>query len=444
MAPARPGRQRNGGGLVTQVRGLIRLASVPTYFAFKIAAAVLLLKVCANYLTVSEYGEFAQLVQFGTVLNLLAVAAVQNGLIRQSAAAGGDEEELAGIHGAALIIWTAAALLLLAPLCLGSKVISSVLVGTPEAWPTVIAVTILSLTTGPGQIWCSILSGRRRVTTSLIAQGGGLLAAVGIAILFVAKGDPHAAAIAFAGGPLLTLLIAGGAIARLRLRAARRSAALAHVVPLIRYSAAFGATTGYTALVLFGLRSLYRHHFGATALGYWIAANRISDLSTQLLGLFFIQFYVSHVAALDDEADRRTFILRCWAAAVVLMGSAYLVFCIASRELVSLFLSSAFLGASPAIRTYLLGDVLTVWAALAMYTAFARGRPGQYAAIEMATISLMAVIAIALIEMGNPNAPQLAYVSAYALTAVIVTAVFLWSSFKPVGSPTARKTALTA
>jgi hypothetical protein len=211
---------------MTQVRVLIRLASVPTYFAFKIAAAILLLKVCANYLTVSGYGEFAQLVQFGTVLNLLAVAAVQNGLIRQSAAAGGDEEELAGIHGAALIIWTAAALLLLAPMCLASKMISSVLVGNPDAWSTVIVITILSLTSGPGQIWCSILSGRKRVTTSLVAQASGLLAGVGVAIVFVVKGDPYAAATAFAGGPLLTLLVAGGAIARLRLKVASPSAAL--------------------------------------------------------------------------------------------------------------------------------------------------------------------------------------------------------------------------
>jgi O-antigen/teichoic acid export membrane protein len=429
---------------MAQVRGLIRLASVPTYFGFKIASAILLLKVCASHLTVSGYGEFAQLVQFGTVLNLLGVAAVQNGLIRQSAAVGGDEDELAGIHGAALIIWIAAALLLVGPLCLASGTVSSVLVGNRNAWPTIIAITVLSLAAGPGQIWCSILSGRRKVATSLLAQASGLIAGASLAIVFVVRGDPYAAATGFAGGPLLTLIVAGGVIARLRLGAASRAAALRHILPLIRYSTAFGGTTGYTALVLFGLRSFYRHHFGATALGYWIAANRISDLSTQLLGLFFVQFYVSHVAGLDNRADRRRFILRCWAAATALMGFAYLVFCVASRQLVSLFLSSAFIGAIPVIRTYLLGDVLTVWTALAMYTAFARGKPGQYAAIEMATISLMGAIAIALIEMGNPNAPQLAYVSAYAVTAVIVTVAFLWSFFKSAGSPTARSTALTA
>jgi O-antigen/teichoic acid export membrane protein len=428
---------------MAQVSGMARLASVPAYFGFKIASAILLIKLCASYLTVSGYGEFAQLVQFGTVLNLLAVGGAQNGIIRQSAAAG-DEEQLAAIHGASLIICIAAALLLLGPLCLASKMVSSVLVGNPDAWPTVIAITALSLAGGPGQIWCSILSGRRRVATSLVAQASGLFAGIAIATVFIVRGDPHAAATAFAGGPLLTLIVAGRAVARLRLKIAGWAAAIGQVLPLVRYSTAFAATSGYTALVLFGLRSFYRHQFGATALGYWIAANRISDMSNQLLGLFFIQFYVSHVADLGDQTERRGFILRCWAAATALMTLAFLVFSFAGRSLVSLFLSAAFVPAVPVIQTYLLGDVLAVWASLAMYTAFARGRPGQYAVIEIATVSLMAVIAIALMAMGNPRAPQLAYVAAYAVTAMLVTIAFIWSSGKSAGSPTARKTAFTA
>jgi O-antigen/teichoic acid export membrane protein len=428
---------------MAQVNGLARLASVPAYFGFKIASAVLLLKVCASYLTVSGYGEFAQLVQVGTVLNLLAVGGAQNGLIRQSAAAG-DEQQLAGIHGAALMIWVAAALVLLVPLCLGSTMVSAVLVGNPDAWLTVIAITMLSLAAGPGQIWCSILSGRKRVATSLVAQASGLFVATATATVFIVLGKPHAAAIAFVAGPLLTLLVAGRSVARLRLKIAGRAAALGHVMPRFRYSVALAATSGYTALVLFGLRSFYREHFGATALGYWIAANRISDMSMQLLGLFMIQFYVSHLAGVDDRAERRGFILRCWGAAAALMTIGFLVFSFAGRALVSLFLSDAFLPAVPIIRTYLLGDVLAVWASLAMYTAFARGKPGQYAAIEMATITVMALIAIALMAMGNSRAPQLAYVAAYAVTAVFVTIAFVWSSDKSTGSPTARKTAVTA
>jgi O-antigen/teichoic acid export membrane protein len=428
---------------MTRVGGLARLASVPAYFIFKIASAILLLKLCASYLTVSGYGEFAQLMQFGTVLNLLAVGGAQSGLIRQSAAADNDEQ-LAGVHSAALMIWMGAAGLLLVPLCLASKMISTILVGNADAWLSVIVITALSLTGGPGQIWCSILSGRKRVATSLVAQAAGLFGGLAVAAFFIVRAEPYAAAAAFAAGPLLTLLVAGRAVAALRLKMSSRAAAISHVMPLIRYSAALGATSSYTALVLFGLRSFYRHHFGATALGYWIAANRISDMSNQLVGLFFIQFYVSHVAGMHDESERRRFVLRCWAAATALMIVALLVFSAASRPLVSLFLSPAFIPAIPVIQTYLVGDILTVWASLAMYTAFARGSPGRYAAIEIGTVSVMALIAIALIEMGNPRAPQLAYVAAYAVTAVLVTIAFFWSSGRSAGSPTARKTAFTA
>lgn len=126
------------------------------------------------------------------------------------------------------------------------------------------------------------------------------------------------------------------------------------------------------------------------------------------------------------------------------MTFAFLVFWVAGRQLVPLFLSSAFLPATSIIQTYLLGDVLTVWAALAMYTALARGKPGQYAAIEIATVSVMAAIAIVLIEAGDPRAPQLAYVSAYAVTAILVTIGFAWTCWKSGGSPTARRTAFTA
>ncbi len=127
------------------------------------------------------------------------------------------------------MIWIAAALLLLGPLCLASKMISSVLVGSPDAWPNVIAIAALSLAGGPGQIWCSILSGRRRVATSLVAQASGLFAGVVIATVFIVRGEPHAAATAFAGGQLLTLIVAGRAVARLRLKIAKLAAAIGQV-----------------------------------------------------------------------------------------------------------------------------------------------------------------------------------------------------------------------
>ena len=403
---------------------LTRLASVPAYFAVRIVSAVILLKVATTALPVSAYGEFTQLVQFNALLNLIAVGGTQNGLIRQAAAAE-DVAALNAIHGAALLIWGATAALLLGVFMLAGANVSMLLVGRSDDRAIVIAIALLSLLSGPGQIWCSILTGRKRIASSLAAQAIGLLASTAAASAFVVRGHPEAAAIAFASGSLLTLAVAAAAVIRVRLHVPDWSAAIGQVRALVGYSAAFAATSSYSAIVLFGLRSLFRQHFGATELGYWIAANRVSDLSTQFLGLFMIQVFVSHLATLKSEAEQRAFILRCWIVATVGMAAIYACFSLASAWLVPVFLSKSFVPATPVIRTYMIGDALRVTTSLAMFTAFSRGRPSRYAAIEMATLTLMGVTAAYLIFLGNARAPQLAYVTSYGVTAVVVIVVFI-------------------
>ena len=119
--------------------------------------------------------------------------------------------------------------------------------------------------------------------------------------------------------------------------------------------------------------------------------------------------------------------MRCWAAATGIILTGIAIFSMASVPLVRLFLAEAFVPAIPAIRTYMIGDAFRVCASLAMFAAFARGRPGVYAGIEIATISVMAMIAVALISLGEDSAPQLAYVTAYGITAVAVAIGFFWS-----------------
>ena len=197
---------------------------------------------------------------------------------------------------------------------------------------------------------------------------------------------------------------------------------------LLHYSAAIAATTGFAAITLFGLRSIYRDSFGVTMLGYWMAANRISDLSTQFLGLFLLQFYVPHMATVTDAAPRRRLILRCAAAGAGAMGLAILIFSLLSGPLVHLFLSVAYQPAIPFIRAYMIGDLMRVFVSMAMFTAFANGRPGRYAAIEIGTLATMAAIALVLMGAGDPRAPRFAYAGAYALSAALATGLFFWRS----------------
>jgi hypothetical protein len=412
-------------------RILGRLASVPIFFVLRVASALVLLKLSASFLPVAGFTVLSQLMLFAALLNVLAVGGAQNGVVRQAAAAQGAED-LARTQAAAFAIWGAAAPLALLPALAAGGMISSILIGSPAQGTVVLAVTAMTLIGAPGQIWCALLTGRKRVARSLLAQAGGLLAGAGGAAWRIMAHDPAGAAVAFAGGSAVTALIALPFALEMGVPLIPRRFDWPPVKTLLRYSAAFAATTGYASIVLFGLRWLYRDHFGATQLGYWLAANRVSDMSTQLLGLFMIQVFVPHMAGTHNEARRRTILLRCWAAAAGVMSSFVIVFSLASGLLIHLFLSDAYQPAASVIRTYMIGDVLRVWASLAMFTAFADGKPLRYAGIEVGALSVMAVITSALIAAGDPAAPQLGYVIAYAATATLVSAAFL---MRPASEP---------
>ncbi|MGN6819330.1 MAG: hypothetical protein ACTHJR_11740 [Sphingomonas sp.] len=390
----------------------------------RIASALVLLKLSATHLPVHGFTVFAQLMAFAALLNLIAVGGTQNGVIREAAAAD-DGAALGAVHGAALAIWAAAVPVIGLAVLAGGRAIADLLIDAPDRWGLVAALAGLALAAGPGQIWCSILSGRGRATASLAAQAAGLLIGTSAAAMLIARHQAGIAALAFAAGPLLTMALAFAFARPLHLALASARVIRAEAKRLLGYSASIAATTGFSAIMLFGLRSVYRDHFGVTTLGYWMAANRISDLSTQFLGLFLLQFFVPHVATLGEGAPRRRLFVRCAAAGMAVMGGALLVFSLAAPLLVHLFLADTYLPAIPVIRAYMIGDTIRVLVSLAMFSAFARGRPGRYAAIEIATLAVMAAITFALIGMGDPRAPQFGYAGAYALSGLIAALVFL-------------------
>jgi O-antigen/teichoic acid export membrane protein len=401
-----------------------KLAWVPAFFALRIASALVLLKLSASMLTVGGFTVLSQLMLFTAVLNVLALFGMQNGVVRQAAAAA-DDEALGRVQSAAFAIWLVAVPLVLAPVLLGREFISKILVGSPSEWPAVVAITVTVLVGAPSGICCALLTGRKRVAQSLSAQGAGLIFGAAGAAWRIMAHDPAGAAIAFAGGSLATACVAAPFALQLGLPLVPRRWSWAPVRTLLRYSAAIAATTGYASIVMFGLRWLYREHYGVTHLGYWLAASRISDMSTQLLGLFMIQVFVPHLAMTVDEDRRRAFLIRCWFLAAGMATGILVVFSAAPTLLIHLLLSNAYLPAASIIQIYMVGDVLRVWASLAMHTSFANGRPFLYAGIEMAALSVMAAVAAALIVVGDPAAPQTAYVAAYAVVAIIVSVVFL-------------------
>jgi O-antigen/teichoic acid export membrane protein len=402
---------------------VIRLSSIPAYFAVRVLSAILLLKLSTLFLDVQQFANFAQFLAFSSLLNMAVVGGAQNGLIREAAAS--SDSDLAKVHGAGLAAWAIAVPAIAIPGLVFSPQISQLLTGSTGFSKVIAGLVLLSLAAGPGQVSWSVLSGRKMVAQSLGAQSVGLLVGTAGAAWFIIRGNYSAAALASSAGPLVGAAAALPFAGRLPLKWRPTCAGLAD---LLAYSGAIVSSLSFTSLTLFGLRFVYREQFGTTELGYWLAANRISDMSTQFVGLFMLQAFVPQLATASNEQERQRLILRYGAIAAALMGGALLVFLAASGPLVRLFLSSAYIAAIPGIRLYMTGDFLRVWVSLAMFTAFASGKPARYAGIEIATIAFMAVLTLALISLKEVHSPQIAYVAAYGLTALIVGAVVLLRS----------------
>ena len=396
------------------------LITVPIFFLLKIGAAVVLLVASTAWLRVAEFAEFTQLGILAALINLAAVGGAQNGLV-QLAAIAGDNGAIARAQGAALAIWAVVACALgLTAIWLRSP-LSILLVGHEQAADAALSVVLITLAAGPGQIITSILTGRQRPGPSLLAQGLGLIAGSAGALWLLSRGEARGAAVAFAAGSLVTMA------ASFALHALTRQPRPSFVDlrfetrRLLAFSGSTAAVIVFISVVLFGLRALYRDAFGMEMLGHWLAANRISDTTTQFLSLALIQLFVPRFGAANGRDEEHRLILWAWGIGVVVMGSGLVVFALASEPIVELVLSTSFVPAIPAILLYMAGDVMRVWTALLSYALIARGRPVLFAAIEVGTVALMAGLTLAGIAMNVVLAPMYAYLIAYVSVAAAIS-----------------------
>ena len=412
-------------------RGALRvapLAAVPGFFALKVGSALILLAASSAWLEVAGFAAFTQLLILAALVNLVAVGGAQNGIIRLTAADVGDGG-LDRMRGAAFVVWLAIFAVTACLAILLRERLSVLLVGDEGIAAGAMLVVLLTLAAGPGQIFTSLLTGRGRAAASMAAQGAGLLTGMVAALILLHRGESEGAAIAFAAGPLVTMTSAWLMLRAERLAAPSFEGLLQSIRALLSYSGATVLIAVFSAATLFALRYVYQEAFGLETLAQWIAANRISDTTTQFLGLAILQLFLPRYTQTHDSAQARRLVLTTWAAGLAMMGLFLAVFATASEFLVKLFLSADYLPAISAILLYMVGDMLRVWAAVAMNVLLARGRPWAFASIEVGTMAMMAALALALISVGEPLAPMYAYVAAYGLTALIVSLVFARSLF---------------
>ncbi len=128
-------------------------------------------------------------------------------------------------QSAAFAIWAAAAPLALLAVLAGRNLAANILVGAPDAWPTVLAITVTAPGRGAERDLVRPADGRKRVAQSLLAQAAGLVAGAGVAAWRIMAHDAAGAALAFAGGSLVTSCVALPFALRLGLRSFRSAGA---------------------------------------------------------------------------------------------------------------------------------------------------------------------------------------------------------------------------
>ena len=394
------------------------------FFLVKIASGLLLLKLSAALLAVDDFAIFAQFLFLGALASTIAVGGAQNGIVREVAA--GDTTRVRRAGSAAFALWVITLAVVAVISITTAQPISFALTGSPSyAW-AVPAVALVAIASGPSQILCAVLTGLGRTKASLFAQGAGLIiGTVAAAFTIAIYKTPAVAALAFYAGSLVSTVIAMVAVRDLTiLEQLPRAVIKAEMALLLRYAGGFVGIAVTTMCTMFALRYVYLGAFGQGALSFWLVAQRISDLSTQLMGLFMSQLVVPSFASAEVE-QRRLLLIRYWVGITCLMIAVFLIFAALPQFWVRLFLSPLYLAAIPMILVYMLGDIARATVSLAMHAALARKRILIYAGLEIAAIGVMAAITLTLVALKQPFAPMAGYTLGYVSVAICCIAWWL-------------------
>lgn len=401
--------------------------SLPVFFALKIASGIALLKIATVYLSVVDLTAFFQFLLLGALVNMVTVGGVQNGFVRLIAKSNNGESERSAIK-AALTIWLSTLVAVCFPLIIFRDAVSILLIESTRGSWSVIWITLATFLAGPGIIICGVLTGKGKVPASLFAQGVGLFVGSAACIILLVKGEPLAAAIAFYAGSLATFPVAWLLGPRNPTILLKNIAGYHNdIVTLLKYSGAFIFIATFTSLSLFGMRYVYQSVFDAEALGYWMVAQRVSDTSMQFLGLFMVQMLIPQYASSESPPEKAKIVQRSWLTVTAILAIFLGAFALAPELIVRIFLSEKYLPAISLIMIYMLGDIFRGTVSLTMHTAFADGKLIRYIGIEVFVMILFAVIMLALVSVGNRQAPIFGYTAAYGAGFLIIA---LWSIAK--------------
>ena len=397
------------------------LLSVAGFFVSKAVIGFLILAISAKQLSVADFTTFSQLFLYLAMISSVAAAGVQNGVIREIAAAHGEKQSERVFVLGSLVLWACFAIAVAIIAIVFRERLAVVLVGKSEVGNTIAWLTISALLSGLGNILCSALSGSGRPSLSLAIQGIGLAVGGTLCLMKLNGGDATGAVLFYTVGPICSSVVAVWASRRwLNTVDVRWTEVHRIAVSFLGYSGTFIVVVSALPVVLFGVRYAYREDFGDLSLGYWLMANRASDVTTQVVGLYLSQVFLPHMTRITSGPERLREIRRTLSLGVSVAGAGATVFAIGSDRIISLVLSDRYLPALPFILGYLIGDVFRVGGNVALYSTLAARRLGMFMAIEVClALSVGAAIMIG-IAMGFPTAAYWGYICAHVLAFITV------------------------
>ena len=409
-------------------KGGIALAA-PSFFAVKLSIGLILVNFSARFLSLGDFVIFSQFFLLLAFVNMIAAGGIQNGLIRQIAAKAKTGSTRTSLC-ASLVIWASASFLAVLLTIWFRNNVAELLAGDQRhAWVGPWLVTA-GLAGGGGQIYCASLTGANRGVESLLAQTIGVLSGGILSIVALWRGEAIASVFAFSIGSIATGVVAHHFVRKANIFQGRVviSELGAEIRLLLKYSGSFFAVASLMPSALFLLRFAYREAFGLEALGQWLVANRVSDMTTQLLGIFMVQAVLPAISAATTPQLARKIMVRTFVAASAGMVAMLVIFTSMSSFMIHFFLSDQYLGAVKDIQSYMIGDIFRVVPSIALNVSLARRKLWTYIAIEAAPVIIFLLSTLLMVVLGIAAAPLIGYVGAYFAATVVLIRAFCIST----------------
>ena len=387
------------------------LNSIIGFFLLKIFFGIIIISLSARLASSFDFNLFSQFFILFAYFNLVSTAGLQNGIIREIAILHDDPHAAVKVVGAATAIIATVGLVLLIGAIIFGSAISNVLVDKSEyAW-LIPLLAVLAAISAYGQMLCAVSTGKGRVAMSLLAQASALIISGVLCSVFLQKQNAYTAVAAFAFGSALLPIFAYFALGKDRnqmiIWPVFDRVILAR---LLRFSGAFVITASSMPLALFLLRDVYRDMMGAEALSHWLAANRISDVLTQFVGVYMAQLFLPNIATSQSSIDAKRHIIYTAGIVFACMLAGLACYLLVPKFWVSNFLAPQFIAGISIITAYIIGDTIRVFPSLALYTALGTNRTNIYATLEIANALLFCLLSILFLSYGLILAPAFAYI----------------------------------